>query len=104
MIREGFGSGDAQAPSAGEAHDKAIKTAETDATKRAFATFGKPFGLSLYLGSRLRADPPPIERRRTEQKLGPCGRYYVPARPRTVIDPALKLPHGSSANGAHVTD
>jgi recombination DNA repair RAD52 pathway protein len=25
-----------------------LKTAETDATKRALATFGNPFGLALY--------------------------------------------------------
>ena len=29
-------------------HDIALKVAETDATKRALATFGKPFGLELY--------------------------------------------------------
>lgn len=50
VTRDGIGSGEAQGESLGEAHDKAIKTAETDATKRALATFGKPFGLSLYLG------------------------------------------------------
>jgi hypothetical protein len=32
-------------------HDIALKAAETDATKRALATFGKPFGLELYRGS-----------------------------------------------------
>ena len=31
-----------------EAHDLALKAAETDATKRALATFGNPFGLALY--------------------------------------------------------
>ena len=31
-------------------HDIALKAAETDATKRALATFGKPFGLELYRG------------------------------------------------------
>jgi hypothetical protein len=29
-------------------HDIALKAAETDATKRALATFGRPFGLELY--------------------------------------------------------
>jgi hypothetical protein len=32
----------------GEAHEAAIKEAETDAMKRALATFGNPFGLALY--------------------------------------------------------
>lgn len=52
VIREGQGSGEAKASSPGEAHDLALKIAETDATKRALATFGKPFGLALYNGSK----------------------------------------------------
>jgi hypothetical protein len=32
----------------GEAHESALKEAETDATKRALATFGNLFGLALY--------------------------------------------------------
>ena len=52
IIREGYGSGDARGALPGEAHEMAIKTAETDATKRALATFGKPFGLALYLNGK----------------------------------------------------
>lgn len=52
VIREGHGTGEGQGSSAAETHDTAIKAAETDATKRALATFGKPFGLSLYLTDR----------------------------------------------------
>jgi hypothetical protein len=89
VVREGFGTGDARAAAAGEAHDKAIKTAETDATKRALATFGKPFGLSLYVGSRQPVKPshPDIQRRRTLQKIGPNGRFHIPAqsKPLTVM-------------------
>jgi len=48
IIREGHGSGEGRANSPGEVHDTAFKAAETDATKRALATFGKPFGLELY--------------------------------------------------------
>jgi hypothetical protein len=48
IAREGCGSGEAKAPTAGEAHELALKAAETDATKRALATFGNPFGLALY--------------------------------------------------------
>jgi len=54
IIREGHGSGEGRGTSAGEVHDLALKAAETDATKRAFATFGKPFGLELYRQSRTR--------------------------------------------------
>ena len=48
ITREGCGSGEAKAISPGEAHEIALKAAETDATKRALATFGNPFGLALY--------------------------------------------------------
>ena len=48
IIREGSGTGEASAPTPGQAHELALKGAETDATKRALATFGNPFGLALY--------------------------------------------------------
>lgn len=48
ITREGCGSGNAKALTPGEAHELALKAAETDATKRALATFGNPFGLALY--------------------------------------------------------
>ncbi len=48
IVREGHGSGEGRGSSPGETHDIALKAAETDATKRALATFGKPFGLELY--------------------------------------------------------
>ena len=57
VIREGHGSGEGRGASPGEVHDIALKAAETDATKRAFATFGKPFGLELYRQNRTPGDP-----------------------------------------------
>ena len=48
IIREGHGSGEGRGASPGEVHDIALKAAETDATKRSLATFGKRFGLELY--------------------------------------------------------
>lgn len=48
IIREGHGTGEGRGTSPGEVHDIALKAAETDATKRALATFGKTFGLELY--------------------------------------------------------
>ena len=51
-IREGHGTGEGRGTSPGEVHDIALKAAETDATKRALATFGKPFGLELYRKDR----------------------------------------------------
>ena len=52
IVREGHGSGEGRGVSPGEVHDIALKAAETDATKRALATFGKPFGLELYRNSK----------------------------------------------------
>jgi DNA recombination protein Rad52 len=48
IVRDGHGSGEGRGTSPGDVHDIALKAAETDATKRALATFGKPFGLELY--------------------------------------------------------
>lgn len=120
IIREGHGTGESQGTHPGEVHDKAIKAAETDATKRALATFGKPFGLSLYLSRRSRERKPgsrderlgvhqnvvlptaslqPVPgtdthriqaldsgRRRTRQRLGSDGRYFVPPRTEPTSD------------------
>jgi hypothetical protein len=120
IIREGHGTGESHGAHPGEVHDKAIKAAETDATKRALATFGKPFGLSLYLSKRSAerkrrsvGEQPSIThnvalplaslasvsdpdarrpqsldsgRRRTRQRLGSDGRYYVPPRTEPTSD------------------
>ena len=52
IVREGHGTGEGRGTSPGEVHDMALKAAETDATKRALATFGSPFGLDLYGNGR----------------------------------------------------
>jgi len=52
-IREGHGTGEGRGSSPGEVHDIALKAAETDATKRALSTFGKPFGLALYAKGKI---------------------------------------------------
>jgi len=48
ICREGSGVGQGTGVTLGEAHESALKEAETDAMKRAFATFGNQFGLALY--------------------------------------------------------
>jgi hypothetical protein len=60
IIREGHGTGEGRGTSPGEVHDIALKAAETDATKRALATFGKPFGLELYRGGKAAAVQKPM--------------------------------------------
>jgi hypothetical protein len=60
IIREGHGTGEGRGTSPGEVHDIALKVAETDATKRALATFGKPFGLELYRSGKATASQKPL--------------------------------------------
>ncbi len=52
VIREGHCTGEGRSTAPGEVHDISLKAAETDATKRALATFGRPFGLELYKGGK----------------------------------------------------
>ena len=55
VVRDGCGTGEGRGSHLGEAHDLALKAAETDATKRALVTFGKAFGLALYSSDRRQA-------------------------------------------------
>jgi DNA recombination protein Rad52 len=48
LFREGSGAGHGIDVDLGQAHESALKEAETDAMKRALMTFGNPFGLALY--------------------------------------------------------
>ena len=48
VTREGVGAGHGIDRDLGQAHESAVKEAETDAFKRAIRTFGHPFGLALY--------------------------------------------------------
>jgi DNA repair and recombination protein RAD52 len=48
ITREGIGAGHGIDRDLGQAHESAIKEAETDAMKRALMTFGYQFGLALY--------------------------------------------------------
>ena len=74
-------AGEGKAPTPGEAHELALKAAETDATKRALATFGNPFGLALYDRERLG-----VRRARREEgfpanwPVGPPPRHPVPTK------------------------
>jgi DNA recombination protein Rad52 len=62
VMRDGTGYGYGTGTVPGAAHEKAAKQAETDAMKRAFVTFGNPFGLALYdpqqRGTTRRRKPP----------------------------------------------
>ena len=94
-IREGYGTGAAASDSLGDAHEKALKSAETDATKRALATFGRPFGLALHVpanevepkSTTPRPTIPEVHRRRTRQRKGPDGRFRLVRNPRLSLMP-----------------
>lgn len=58
IVREGTGSGHGVDVDLGLAHESAVKEAETDAMKRAFMTFGNPFGLALYDKDRANVGSP----------------------------------------------
>ena len=48
IVREGCGFGSGIDKDEDQAHESALKEAESDAMKRALMTFGNPFGLALY--------------------------------------------------------
>lgn len=52
VTRDGCGFGQGIDRDVGQAHESALKEAETDAMKRGLMTFGNPFGLALYDKSR----------------------------------------------------
>ena len=72
IVREGSGTGEGKAPTPGQAHELALKGAETDATKRALATFGNPFGLALYDREQLG-----VRKARTEKASPPIGPWVL---------------------------
>lgn len=71
ITREGTGSGAGTGVTPGDAHEKALKEAETDAMKRALATFGNRFGLALYDKEQRGI------RRESEQKTAATEQWYV---------------------------
>ena len=68
VTREGCGFGQGIDRDLGQAHESALKEAETDAMKRALMTFGNPFGLALYDKSRANVQAPPPETLSDEQR------------------------------------
>ena len=72
IVREGSGTGECKAPTPGQAHELALKGAETDATKRALATFGNPFGLALYDREQVG-----VRKARSEKASPPIGPWLL---------------------------
>ena len=82
IIREGHGTGEGRGTSPGEVHDIALKAAETDATKRALATFGKPFGLELYRKEKnvIAATPDNASSQRPPSPANPAASWFPAGR------------------------
>lgn len=71
VIREGCGFGSGINRDVDQAHEGALKEAESDAMKRALMTFGNPFGLALYDKAKMNVEgedkPPPAQDQRRQQ-------------------------------------
>lgn len=88
IVREGCGFGSGIDRDLGQAHESALKEAETDAMKRALMTFGNPFGLALYDKTQANvADAEPAQ---------PASRP-APARPAPVRAIPAAISHSSDA-------
>lgn len=59
VFRDGIGFGSAEGSHISDVMEQAMKTAETDATKRALMTFGYSLGLALYDKDRENVKAPP---------------------------------------------
>lgn len=92
IVRDGIGTGFGRAASPELAHDMALKAAETDATKRALATFGNPFGLALYDKDQAHVTRP------TAPKTGRTAPMTIrPAISATGDDEAVRASKGETA-------
>jgi len=87
VAREGSGFGSGIDRDLGQAHESALKEAETDAMKRALMTFGNPFGLALYDKTRANVgDDAPEE----EDAVDPdaAAREYIAGCKKRIADAA----------------
>jgi DNA recombination protein Rad52 len=101
LVREGTGAGHGIDVDLGQAHESAIKEAETDAMKRALMTFGNPFGLALYdkrqrqVSDTAAPAPPPAQEQRKPAEIV---RRLAPAPAATATaQPPVKEPAGGAA-------
>jgi DNA recombination protein Rad52 len=87
LVREGSGAGHGIDVDLGQAHESALKEAETDAMKRALMTFGNPFGLALYdkrqreVTSSAAQERPAVQPRQAQPAAQHQARASTPAEP-----------------------
>ncbi|MEI7667157.1 MAG: Rad52/Rad22 family DNA repair protein [Synechococcaceae cyanobacterium ELA263] len=91
LIREGSGAGHGIDVDLGQAHESALKEAETDAMKRALMTFGNPFGLALYDKQQRQVSSAPgqgeVPQRSAEQRP-PVSRPAPSTPPASAVTPS----------------
>jgi DNA repair and recombination protein RAD52 len=85
-VRVGTGYGSGYGNTLGEAHESAIKEAETDAMKRALMTFGNPFGLALYDKDRKNVTDSPEEEEAPSKKVQHRWTTRVKFNPKAFLD------------------
>lgn len=84
LIREGVGAGHGIDRDIGQAHESAIKEAESDARKRALMTLGYQFGLALYDKQQEHvADDKPVPKAKGPQAVPP----NAPVTPAVLAEP-----------------
>jgi len=108
VVRERSGGHRGFGPTVGQAVEDCIKAAETDATKRAFVTFGNIFGLALYDREHRNVGTPEPTRRQIAQghqrPMAPIDEGFDQSQPerQTTSQRALAAsprPPASTANG-----
>jgi len=96
VIREGTGFGSGFDKDPDQAHESAIKEAESDAMKRALMTFGNPFGLALYDKTQANVQNVPVEPRKAP---GAIETGEQPPRDRGPSEPGAKDWWGAEGPG-----
>jgi DNA recombination protein Rad52 len=91
LVREGTGAGHGIDVDLGQAHESAIKEAETDAMKRALMTFGNPFGLALYDKQQRNVTGGQASGRAPSRAATPARTAAPAAAPARTPDPAKVL-------------
>lgn len=91
IVRDGTGAGHGIDADLGQAHESAIKEAETDAEKRALKTFGNQFGQALYDKSQSNvADALPASVQAMIEAIGACETMPVLVKWAKDHSPAVK--------------
>ena len=110
VVRERSGGHRGFGPTVGQAVEDCIKAAETDATKRAFVTFGNVFGLALADKEQRNVGNPEVASHRRqiaqghERPMAPIDEGFDPSQPErpTTSQRALAVsprPPASTVNG-----